>query len=230
MTERVAIIGLGSFGYAVARQLARRGAEVLAIDIKDELVENIKEDVAVSVALDSTDIKALASQGISEMDAVLVGIGENTEALLLTTVHLLDLGVKRIIARANNAQQRMILGKLGIPEIISPEDEIGVIVADALINPSKKATMPLPDNFEIVDLMIPKRLVNKLVGDVGFEKNYQLKLVAIKRRYEEFFKGEKRYVDHLLKFVNEETILQADDELILLGHKNNISKLLDINS
>jgi trk system potassium uptake protein len=125
MINKFAVIGLGRFGNSIARTLASRGAEVLAIDLDEDKVENLKDEVAYAVTLDSSDIKALKSQNIKEMDAVVIAIGENFEGSLLTTVLLLELGIKRLIVRAANKEQRMILEKLGVKEILSPEDEVG---------------------------------------------------------------------------------------------------------
>ena len=95
--QRFAVIGLGQFGSAIATNLSLRGAEVLAIDNSLEKVENIKDEVSYAVALDATDKKALLSQNIQDMDAVVVAIGENFQGLLLCTFLLMELKVKRII-------------------------------------------------------------------------------------------------------------------------------------
>jgi len=116
MINKYAVIGLGQFGTAIAQKLSERGAEVLAIDNDESHIDRIKDDVAYAVTLDSTDKKALITQGIRDMDAVVVAIGENFEALMLTVVYLGELGVERIIARANSPQQRMILEKMGVQE------------------------------------------------------------------------------------------------------------------
>src|SRR5688572_24188075 len=105
MRHKFAVIGLGIFGNSIARTLSERGAEVLAIDNEEDHVEDIKDDVAYAVALDATDIRALESQSIQDMDAVIVAIGEDFEALLITTANLQELNVKRIITRASNKQQ-----------------------------------------------------------------------------------------------------------------------------
>ena len=93
--QRFAVIGLGQFGSAIAKNLSNRGAEVLAIDSSLEIVEGIKEEVSHAVALDATDKKALLSQNIQDVDAVVVAIGENFQALLLCTFLLIELEVKR---------------------------------------------------------------------------------------------------------------------------------------
>lgn len=229
MADKFAVIGLGHFGYAVARNLAARGAEVLAIDRDIERVESIKDEVAYAVALDATDIKALSSQNVADMDAVLVAIGENIEGLLLTTVQLLELGVKRIIARAMADQQRLILEKLGVKEILSPEDEVGKLVAEKLLNPNMKAFLPLPDNYSIVEIQAPRRIVNKKVGQVRFRDNYALDLIAIKRVYEEYHDGRKFFAEHLINRPTPDIAIEQSDVLIVLGKSNDVEKFVELN-
>ncbi|WP_338791455.1 TrkA family potassium uptake protein [Bernardetia sp. Wsw4-3y2] len=229
MADKFAVIGLGHFGYAVARNLAARGAEVLAIDRDIERVESIKDDVAYAVALDATDIKALSSQNVADMDAVLVAIGENIEGLLLTTVQLLELNVKRIIARAMADQQRLILEKLGVKEILSPEDEVGKLVAEKLLNPNMKAFLPLPDNFSIVEIQAPRRIVNRKIGQVRFKDNYALDLITIKRVYEEYHDGRKFFAEHLINRPTNDIAIEQSDVLIVLGKSNDVEKFVELN-
>jgi trk system potassium uptake protein TrkA len=230
MPDKFAVIGLGHFGYAVARNLAQRGAEVLAIDRDIERVDAIKDDVAYAVALDATDQKAISSQNLTEMDAVLVAIGENIEGLLLTTVQLLELNVKRIIARAMSDQQRMILNKLGVAEVLSPEDEVGKLVAEMLLNPNMKAFLPLPDGYSISEIQVPRRLVNKSIAQVKFLENYEIDLIAIKRLYEEAkSSGEVGLVEHLLNRPGQELVLEHSDMLIVMGKIYNLEKFVELN-
>ena len=112
--NRFAVIGCGKFGKAIARKLSAQGAEVVAIDISESNVTKLQEDVALCITMDATDKKALLAQNIGDVDAVVVSIGENFEALLLCTVYLQELNAKRIIARANDQHQRRILEKIGI--------------------------------------------------------------------------------------------------------------------
>ena len=164
--NKFAVIGMGRFGTAIAQTLSQRGAEVLAIDNREEKIEDVKDDVSCAVTLDSTELKALKSQNIQDMDAVVVAIGENFEALLLTTVLLMELNVKRIIARANGKHQRMILEKLGIREILSPENEVGTAGAERLLNPNIITSLQLPDGYEIVEIKTPKELGNRSLSEI----------------------------------------------------------------
>ena len=95
--SKFAVIGVGRYGATIARSLSEKGAQVFAFDPNEEKIENIKDDVAFAVTLDATDIRALKSQNLDEVDAAVVSIGENFEATVLCCVHLMDLGVKRII-------------------------------------------------------------------------------------------------------------------------------------
>ena len=229
MVSKFAVIGLGQFGRSIARTLARRGAEVLAIDNDPDHVDDLKDEVAYAVVLDATDQKALKAQNIEDMDAVVVAIGEDFEALLLTTVMLLDLKVKRIIARAANAQQRRILEKMGIEEILSPEDEVAKTVAENLLNPSVGAFLQLPDNYEIVEIDVPRKAANKPVREIQLREKYNLNLITVKRAYEEEVNGEVRIVEHIIGIPTPDTNLYESDTIIILGKVPDVEKFTSMN-
>ncbi|MDO1447563.1 TrkA family potassium uptake protein [Rhodocytophaga aerolata] len=229
MIGKFAVIGLGQFGTSIARSLASRGAEVLAIDLNIETVEMLKDDVAYAVALDSTDDKALKAQNIHDMDAIVVAIGEDFEALLLTTVLLLEMNVKRLIARAANAHQRMILTKMGVKEILSPEDEVGRTVAETLIHPNIKSYLPLPDDYEIVEVNTPKRAANRTISEIGLRERYNLNLITVKRIFEEKHHGEVIKVQHIIGVPKGNTVLYDSDIMIIMGKTHDVDKFIEIN-
>ncbi|MBK5285270.1 MAG: TrkA family potassium uptake protein [Bacteroidia bacterium] len=227
--NRFAVIWLGQFGNAIARQLSQRGAEVIAIDIDEEAVKDIKDDVAYAVTLDATDVKALRSQNIQEMDAVVVSIGDNFEALLLCTVLLKELNVKRVIARANDQQQRMILEKLGLKEILSPENEVGSAVAERLLNPNIISTLMLPDDYEIVEIKTPPAIANRTIDDVGLRTKYNLNLITVKREFDMNVKGQTTREQHIIGVPGSDTILYETDTIIVFGQAKDINRFIDIN-
>jgi trk system potassium uptake protein TrkA len=229
VNNRFAVIGLGQFGNAIAQKLSQRGAEVLAIDMDEDVVEEIKDDVAFAVALDSTDKKALRSQNIQDMDGVVVAIGQNFEALLLTTVMLQELNVKRLIARANDLQQRRILEKIGITEILSPEEEVASIVAERLTNPSILSSLILPDDYEIVELKTPPGIANRTLEDINLRAKYRLNLITIKREYEENQKGMVVKRMHILGVPESSTVIYFTDILVLFGTTTDIERFTEIN-
>ncbi len=229
MANKYAVIGLGQFGTAIARKLSERGAEVLAIDNDEFHIEKIKDEVAYAVTLDSTDKKALIAQGIRDMDAVVVAIGENFEALLLTVVYLNEMEIPRVIARANSPQQHMILEKMGVSEILSPEDEVGTVVAERLINPSIISFLQLPDDYEIVELKAPKNVLGRTLDEIGLRDKYKLTVITIKREFDEEKNGEVCKEAHVLGVPSSSTYIQENDTLMIFGQIKDIEKFIDIN-
>jgi len=224
-----AVIGLGQFGNAIARTLARRGAAVLAIDSDAETVENIKEEVSAAVCLDATDIKALRSQNIQDVDGVVVAIGEDFESLMLCVVQLMELKVNRIMARANGKHQHMILQKIGVKEILSPENDVGLAVAERLINPNILTSLILPDNYEIVEIKTPRTMANRQLGDIDLRTKYNLNLITLKRESEMISEGEVVKEAHILGVPNSETVLIESDTIIVFGLVKDIERFIEIN-
>ena len=228
--SKYAVIGLGQFGAQVAKNIAAKGAEVLAIDRNIDKIERIKDDVTYAVALDSTDIKALQSQNIQDMDAVLVAIGENIEAMLITVVLLTELKVQRILARAINQEQQIILKKIGIEEIVSPEENMGNLTAESLLHPTIKSFLELANSYRVVELKSPRQVYQKRVDEIDFEGNYNLKLISISRQFdrvEDGFLGTQDY--YLLQHISIATQIEAGDILVLLGKIEDIEHFINSN-
>lgn len=227
--QRFTVIGLGLFGTEIAKTLAKRGSEVLAIDINDEKTKNIQDEVAYAVSLDATDIKALQAQNINNSDAVVVAIGENFESLLLCTVHLLDLKVKRIIARARGPLQRMILKKLGVTEVLSPEIEVSTVVAEQLIHPSIGSFLQLPDEYEIAEVKTPRGIANRSLEDIKLRDKYKLNIITVERETEVQQEGETVKEKHILGIPRSTTMLYETDTIIVFGRTKDIKKFIEIN-
>ena len=218
---RFAVIGIGRFGTAIATKLAKKGAEVIAIDSNQDRINSIKDDVTYSVALDSTDINALKSQNITEMDAVVISIGEDFQSLLLTTFALQELGVKRIMVRAQGDAQHKILSRMGIKEILSTEDEVSNNVAEQLMNPSVLLYVPLPDAFEIMEIKAPKGVVNRTLIDIALRTKYKINLITLLRK-----RGDDH---HGIGGPKGDTIIEQEDLIVLFGSSKNISRFIEIN-
>jgi trk system potassium uptake protein TrkA len=222
MTEKFAIIGMGQFGAAIARRLSAKGAEVIAIDADEEKIENIKDDVTYAVSLDATDKKALESQNLVAMDAVVVSIGANFQDLLLCCFQLQEIGVKRIIGRAQGRTQRKILEKMGITEILSPELEVANNMAENLMNPGLLMVIKLPDDYEIVEVKVPASIQNRTLGSLGLREKYRLNLVTLIKTE----KGEQ----HILGVPGPETELLPEDLIVIFGKTKDINRFLEINT
>jgi len=171
--SRFAVFGTGRYGTQIALSLARRGAEVFTFDSAPERAELLKEEVSLAVTLDSTDKKALMAQHVQDLDAAVVAIGENFEATVLTALNLLDLGLPRVIVRANDANQERILSSLGVTEILSPESEVAAVVSERLINPNIRGFLSLPDNFEIAEIKAPSACRGRMLQDLELANRYE---------------------------------------------------------
>jgi len=226
---KFAVIGVGKYGSNIARRLAEKGAQVFAFDIDENKIENIKDDVAFAITLNSADFKAISSQKIEELDAAVVAIGDNFEATILTAVHLIDLGVKRIIVRANGEEQKLILDKVGIKEILTPEDEVAFVIREKLLNPSILSYLQLSDDYEIAEIKPPKGTLNKTIGEIQFRNSYQLTLVTMRREYDVKKKGMYEVEQHMIGVPKSDTIIEARDTLVLFGTAKHIHRFIEIN-
>ena len=227
--SKFAVVGVGRYGHTIAKRLAEKGTQVFAFDPDEEKIESIKDEVAYAVTLDATDLRALTMQNLEEMDAVVVAIGENFEATVLTCVHLIDLGVKRVIARASGDHQRLILEKIGVTEILTPEDEVANVVAEKLLNPNIVSFLQLPDEHEIAEIIAPKGVIGRTIEDIGFRNKYEMTLITIKRAYEVTKNGEDTTEEHIIGVPKSETPIKESDTLVVFGAAKSVQRFIEIN-
>lgn len=153
-----AVIGLGSFGSTVALELTSLKHDVIGIDSEKKYVENISESISHAVIADATDEYVLKELNLKNCDAVVVAIGENIEASILCVLHLKNLGVEKILAKAKSKPHHMILSHLGIDQIIHPEEDMGIRVAQSLSYPMVRRYMALNDDHYIVKIVVGAHL------------------------------------------------------------------------
>ncbi len=225
--DKFAIIGAGHFGSAIATALSQKGAEVLVIDSEISLVQEMSEDVAYAVCIDATSKRALQAENIEEFDTVVIAIGNDFQARLLCAANLLDLNIKRIICRTMGKSQRIILEKMGISEFLSPEDEIGAIFAERLMNPSIINSLQLPDEYKIVEVKTPSSIVGVTVGDLAFRDTYRLSLITILRQFEDMVDGVINSVEHLIGVPDNTEIIRDNDIFVFFGQSKDIDHFID---
>lgn len=221
---KYAVIGLGHFGRAIATSLAKSDSEVVVIDKDEEKIYQISDDVSYAVTSDATDKRALLAQDIRSFDVVIITIGD-FEQRLLCAATLIDLNIKRIVCRAMGSNERLILEKMGITDILSPEDEVGKAVARRLLNPSMVSYLDLPDDHCVMEIEAPKHIIGKELGLVNLRDNYRLSLITIKRRYE----GKNNEL-HIVGVPGTKTLILKGDTMILFGKTKDIEKFVEINN
>lgn len=175
-----AIIGIGNFGYYLGRHLYEKGHEVIALDIAKAQVQKVKDNVSQAVVVDATDREALESLGISHVDAAVVCIGTRMQASILATLHLKELGLKNILAKATSEEHGRILRKVGANEILFPEKDLAIGVASRLDNPNMLDYLPFIEGYSIVELAAPKDFVGKTLRELDLINRFGIQVLAVK--------------------------------------------------
>lgn len=167
------VIGLGIFGASIAEKLSGMGNEVIGVDIKMSKVESIKEKITHAISLDATDPEAVKNLPLRDTDVVIVGIGEDKGANIMTAALMKQLHVKRLISRAVDPLQRMVLEAMGVTEIIHPEKETADRWAKRLNLEGVVDSFELDGDYSIIETRIPKEYDGKTVEEIGIKKRIQ---------------------------------------------------------
>ncbi|HWR44594.1 TrkA family potassium uptake protein [Sporomusa sp.] len=214
--KQFAVIGLGRFGTSVATTLYTLGYEVLAIDSDEDRIQKFSEEVTHVVQADTTDENSLKALGIRNFDVVVVAIGEDVQANVLTTLLLKDLGVKHIVAKARNELHGKMLSKIGADRVVYPERDMGQRVAHNLVSTNVLEYIELSPDLSIVEITAPKALIGQSLAQANLRVKYEVNVVAIKR-------GE----DLIVPPQPDEKI-KTGDILIFVGQTKGIQKLEEL--
>jgi trk system potassium uptake protein TrkA len=141
----------------------------------------------------------------------------------------MELGVKKVIARSNNPQQRLILERMGVHEILSPELEVGRIVAERLLNPSLVSFIELPDGYEIAEIKTPPNIANRTLTDINLRNKYKLNLITLKRKFDKTVDGQQISETHILGVPGSDTVILPTDTIIVFGTIRDIERFIEIN-
>ena len=221
MKKQFAVIGLGRFGFSVAKTLTELDSEVIAIDSEEEKVKSVAEFVTYAVQLDAMDDKALRSVGVQNVDTAIVSIGENIEASILVVMILKEIGIKNIIAKAVTPLHGKVLENLGVNRIVFPEREMAIRVAHSLIRPKVLEELELSQEYSIIELSTPKEFVGKSLKESRLRSQYGVNLIAIKRKVVE--KGIKREIWNVNP--SPADIMGESDILVFIGSNEDLDKL-----
>jgi trk/ktr system potassium uptake protein len=229
MSKKFCVIGLGYFGKNLALQLSRAGAEVIAIDFHEEIVDKIGDEVTHAVCMDATDKKGLISLGLGSMDAVIVAIGEGFEASIMTTALLQEIGVKKIYARVISAVQERLLRLMNISELLVPEADSANHLASRLLIPGVISSFGISAEYGIFEILAPKNFVGIQIIETKLREEFNLNLVTIIRNDKKpgIIDRMLRKDDKALGVPSPETIINEGDILVLFGREKDIKKILE---
>jgi trk system potassium uptake protein TrkA len=220
---KVAVIGLGRFGSTVAVNLAQKGAEVLAVDRRNQNYEKVADDVTVAVGFDATDISNLKAYDVGAMDVAVVAIGTNFEASVLVTMHCKALGAKKVVAKALNAMQESVLRQVGADQIIKPEEDMGVRLADHLLSDSVVDFVELPTGYSLRRITVPADWDGQTLSELNLLGGLRLNLVQIRRQVPPQTEGDEPTTTKIALPGGSE-MLRSGDEIDVIGPDRELAK------
>lgn len=212
MKKQFAVIGMGRFGSSVATSLYRLGYEVLAIDKDEDRIEDVLNQVTHAVQADGTDEEALRAIGIRNFDVVVVAIGQDIQASILTSLILKEMGVEMLVVKAQTELHGKVLTKIGADKVIFPERDMGMRVAHHLISPNILDYIELSEDYSIVEIHVTPRIVGKSLRDLGIRAKYGCNVMAIKTQ------------DRMNIAPRAEDVIQKDDVLVVVGSNEDLRK------
>ncbi|GEN52751.1 MULTISPECIES: potassium channel family protein [Halobacillus] len=181
MKKTFAVVGLGRFGGSICRELSREGMEVLALDLDENKVNEYREIVSHAVMADSTDELVLKELGFRNIDHVIVAIGDNIQASMLTTLILKEMGIRMITVKAQNDYHEKILNKIGADQVVHPERDMGKRIAHHIISDNILDYIELSDDHSVVEVKAGRKMSGKTLIDLDIRAQYGCNIVAIKR-------------------------------------------------
>ncbi|MEW5954107.1 MAG: TrkA family potassium uptake protein [Bacillota bacterium] len=216
MKKQVAVIGLGRFGRSMVKELTRIGHDVMAIDIDPQRINEVTDEVVHAVQADAMDEQVLRSIGIRNFDIVIVSIGHNIQSNILTTIILKEMGVERVIAKAQNSLHGKVLEKLGIDQVIYPERDMAIKLTLSLSFKNILDHIDLSPEYSIMEMVAPIAFVGKTLASLGVRNKWGVTILAIRR-------GEEIIVSP-----NAAQVINAGDILVALGKSKNLGKICDM--
>lgn len=212
------VIGLGRFGLSVAKTLSEKGAQVLGIDLNQDVIQDTQEYLTQAVQADATDEKALRAVGIDQIDVAVVGVGEKLEASILITLNLKQIGIREIIARAVTENHGKVLQRVGATKVIFPERDMGARLANSLISPKILEHIELSSDYSILEMIPPKEFIGKTLGELDIRAQYGLNVIAIKKT---IVGGKKK----ISLSPSAEDVVKQDDILVVIGKNKDIEEV-----
>lgn len=211
--KQFVIIGLGRFGSSIAKTLYSLGSDVLAIDIDEDIVQEISDSVTHAVQLDATDENALRSLGIRNFDVAVVTIGDNIQSSIMATLLVKELGVKYIIAKGHSDLHAKVLYKIGADRVILPEKDMGVRVAHNLVSANILDYIELSEDYSVMEIQALEEWSGSTLKDVKLRSKYGINVMAIKRG------------DEVNLSPAAEDIIESGDIIVAIGSAEDLSRL-----
>ncbi|MEM7128666.1 MAG: TrkA family potassium uptake protein [Chloroflexota bacterium] len=206
------VLGAGRFGTALATTLYQMDHEVVVVDDREDVIEDIMHRVTHVMIADATDENILRQLGAQNFDTVIVAIGQDLEANILATVAAKAIGAPYVISKARNAVAAQVLSKVGADQVVQPEHDMGVRLAKQLHSPSVLEALDLGENYAVLEVQVTMRLAGPL-GELKLPKRFGIQVITVDRNGD------------ITVSPNAEFVLQKQDNILLLGTKKAVDRL-----
>ena len=212
---KFAVIGLGNFGFNVAKTFFENGDEVLGIDRNKDRAQRTQNHASQCIIADATDKSVLETAGLKDMDGVVVSLGENLSASILVTLFLRELGVENVIVKITSEDHGRALEKVGATATVFPERDTAVRLANSLSSPNILDYFPLSPEYSITEVAPPASFIGKSLGQLELLGKHNLNVVAVRK-----LEPEKTIINPTVRYT-----VRKGDILIVLGRREDIDKL-----
>jgi trk system potassium uptake protein TrkA len=217
------IVGLGNFGASLAEKLTAQGNEVIGIDNRMTKVDLYKEKISHTICMDATDEYTVSGLPHKETDIVIIAIGEDQGANVMSTALFKNFQVKRLISRAIDPLHEKVLMAIGVDEIVHPEEETAERWAKKLCLTNVIDSFELSNDFSIIEIEVPKQFVGKTIKEIELRSKYNLlALTTIRKTEVKSFVGKTRNEDQVQGVASSNTVLNENDILVVYGAKNDL--------
>ncbi len=215
--KHFAVIGLGKFGSYLAKELASSEHSILCIDKNEKLVEEISEYVSESVVADARKREVLKDLNLHEMDTVIVAVGSLTPSVLIT-LYLKELGCNSIMAKANDEDHATLLSLVGAHQVIIPEKDSALRIAQKLTIPNVVDFLPMLPEFCLAEVEPPEEFIGKSLAELDLRKKYNVFVIGIKPAGSEI-------IDFMPSADHE---IRSGDSLYILSKRSDLEKFSEI--
>lgn len=208
-----AVLGLGRYGYAVAKELVESGAEVLVVDSNEELINDVVSEFPLCKCADITDADAIEQLGISNIDTVIIAVASHLETSVMATTLCKDMGVKTVITKCSNEMQCRILSKVGADKVVLPEYESGIRLAKNLLSSGFVDILELTSNVSLVEIAVKPEWVGQNLIELNLRKKYSINVIAIQQD------------NDVTTEIDPNKPLEQTMKLIVVANRNKLEKL-----
>lgn len=211
--KQYVVLGAGRFGASLAVKLVELGAEVMLVDRDEELIAKYADKVTYCVQADVTDENTIQNLGIRNFDTAIISIGSDIQASILITLMIKEMGIKNILAKAQNETHAKVLYKIGADRVVFPEKEMGIKVAKNLMSAGFMDYLELSADYSVVEISPLKTWHNKKIAELNLRAQYGINIMAIK-------KG----IDIKIE-IGAEDVIETGDILVVIGKNTQLEQI-----